>query len=108
MVSEAASGDRDDSRGGAAAFAQHGHTHGGLFSLEGTGTPPLPADRAMKPIVAGSRKIPIEVDADKFERLAADFGLFNPDFLKSLERAEHDPRAGRIRKLASLHDLRCK
>jgi len=57
----------------------------------------------MKP---GRRKIRIEVDADKFERLAADFGLFNPDFLKSLDRAEKDARTGRITKVTSLRDLK--
>ena len=62
----------------------------------------------MKPIVARSRKIRIEVDADKFERLAADFGLFNPDFLRSVDQAEKDARAGRIKKIASLRDLKRK
>jgi|GEM_PF-1034501 len=62
----------------------------------------------VQPIVARSRKIRIEVDADKFERLAADFGLFNPDFLRSLDRAEKDARTGRIKKMASLRDLKRK
>jgi len=62
----------------------------------------------IKPRVARSRKIRIEVDADKFERLAANFGLFNPDFLKSLDQAEDDVRAGRIKKIASLGDLKRK
>jgi hypothetical protein len=62
----------------------------------------------IKPAVARSRKIRIEVDADKFERLAADFGLFNPDFLKSLDQAENDIRAGRIKKIAALRDLKRK
>jgi hypothetical protein len=62
----------------------------------------------IKPVVARSRKIRIEVDADKFERLAADFGLFNPDFLKSLDQAENDIRAGRIKKIASLRGLKRK
>lgn len=59
----------------------------------------------MKPTGTGSRKIRIEVDAAKFERLAADFGLFNPDFLKSVDQAEKDARAGRMKKIASLRDL---
>jgi hypothetical protein len=65
-----------------------------------------PLSITMKPLGAGTRKIRIEVDADKFERLAADFGLFNPDFLKSLDQAEKDVRAGRIRKVTSLRDLK--
>lgn len=52
------------------------------------------------------RKTVVEFDADKFERLAALFGMFNPDFLKSLARAEKDVKAGRIRKIKSLKDLR--
>ena len=46
-----------------------------------------------------SRRAMIELDADKFEKLAGIFGLFNPDFLKSLVRAEKDIKAGRIRKI---------
>jgi len=53
-----------------------------------------------------SRKTTIEFDADKFERLAAVFGFFNPEFLKSLARAEKDIKAGRVAKLRSLKDLR--
>ncbi len=51
-------------------------------------------------------KAMVELDADKFEKLAAIFGLFNPDFLKSLTRAEKDIKAGRVTKLRSLKDLR--
>jgi hypothetical protein len=54
------------------------------------------------------RKFQIELDADKFERLAADFGMFNPDFVKSLERAEIDYRAGRTKKIVSLKQLRSR
>jgi len=46
------------------------------------------------------------MDADKFERLAADLGLFSPEFLKSLNRAEKDYKAGRIKKIKSLKELR--
>ncbi|MBI1866381.1 MAG: hypothetical protein HYS02_01280, partial [Candidatus Staskawiczbacteria bacterium] len=44
-------------------------------------------------------KAMVELDADKFEKLAGVFGLFNTDFLKSLARAEKDIKAGRITKL---------
>ena len=40
------------------------------------------------------------------ERLAAEFGFFGKEFLKSLERAEKDVKAGRIRKVQSLKQLR--
>lgn len=65
-----------------------------------------PLSITMKPVGAVTRKIRIEVDADKFERLAADFGLFNPDFLKSINQAEKDVRSGRVKKVTSLRDLR--
>ncbi len=48
----------------------------------------------------------IEFDADQFEKLAALFGLYNPEFLKDLDEAERDIKAGRIRKIKSLKDLR--
>lgn len=53
-----------------------------------------------------SRKATIEFDADKFEKLAALFGFFNPDFLKSLEESEKDYKEGRFFKIKSLKDLR--
>ena len=53
-------------------------------------------------------KIVVQIDAGKFERLAANFGFFNNDFLDSLDRAENDIKAGRVRKAKSLRDLRNK
>jgi len=46
------------------------------------------------------------MDVEKFERLAADLGFFSPEFLKSLDRAEKDYRAGRFKKIKSLKELR--
>ena len=51
-------------------------------------------------------KFLIELDAEKFERLAANFGFFNPDFLESLNRAEKDYSSGRIKKINSLKELK--
>lgn len=48
----------------------------------------------------------VEMDADRFERMAGDLGLFNQDFLRSLDRAERDYRAGRVREIPSLKELR--
>jgi hypothetical protein len=48
----------------------------------------------------------IEVNAHKMERVAAAFGLFNPDFLASIEQAEKDIRAGRVRKISAFDDLK--
>ncbi|MBI5405565.1 hypothetical protein HY972_00800 [Candidatus Kaiserbacteria bacterium] len=42
-----------------------------------------------------SHKLVLELDADRLERLAASFGLFNPEFLASVTRAEADYHAGR-------------
>ena len=55
-----------------------------------------------------NRKFIVEVDAGKFERLAAGFGLFNNEFLNSIGRAESDIKAGRVRKIRSLRFLRNK
>jgi hypothetical protein len=60
----------------------------------------------IKPQINNQRKILVEMDANKFERLAADLGLFSPEFLKSLERAEKDYKAGRIKKIKFLKELR--
>jgi hypothetical protein len=53
-----------------------------------------------------STKKIIELDAGQFERLAAVLGIFNPDFIKRLDKAERDIKAGRIRKINSLSDLK--
>lgn len=53
-----------------------------------------------------SRKTMVEFDVGQFEKLAAMFGFFNPDFLESLDRAEKDVKAGRVRKIKSFKDLR--
>lgn len=55
---------------------------------------------------ATTRKIMVELDADKLEKLATSLGFFSPDFLKSLNRAEKDYKLGRVRKIRSLKDLR--
>lgn len=52
-----------------------------------------------------SHKKMVEFDVGQFERLAATFGMFNPDFLKRLDKAERDIKAGKIRKINSLRDL---
>ena len=60
----------------------------------------------IKPKTNRSRKILVEMDAEKFERLAANLGLFSPEFIKSLDRAEKDYKAGRTKKIKSLKELR--
>jgi len=53
-----------------------------------------------------NNRVLVEMDADRFEKLAANFGFFSKEFLNSLERAEKDVKAGRIRKVQSLKQLR--
>ena len=61
----------------------------------------------IKPTASG-RKLIVEMDADRLERLASSLGLYNPDFLKSIDRAESDLRSGRIHRIASLRKWRSK
>ncbi|MDO8436400.1 MAG: hypothetical protein Q7S82_03430 [bacterium] len=60
----------------------------------------------IKPRLTHPRKILVEMDVNKFERLAANLGLFSPEFLKSLDQAEKDYETGKIRKIKSLKELR--
>ena len=52
------------------------------------------------------QKLNIELDKFAFERLAASFGFFNPEFIKSIHRAEKNYTAGRVTKIRSLRDLK--
>ncbi len=52
-----------------------------------------------------SSNLVVEMDAGRFEKLAASFGMFNPDFLKSVKRAESDYKKGRVKKIKSLKEL---
>ena len=54
------------------------------------------------------RRVIVELDANKLERLASNLGFYGLDFLKSVDRAERDYRAGRVREVASLSELRKK
>lgn len=52
-----------------------------------------------------SKKIFVEVDAHRLERLADALGFYNPDFLQSLERAEQDIKRGRLTRFHMNKDL---
>ncbi|MEK7183412.1 MAG: hypothetical protein AAB776_02125 [Patescibacteria group bacterium] len=52
-----------------------------------------------------AQTVTVQVDASRFERLAAVFGFFNPGFLSSVDRAEKDYKAGRVRKITSFSQL---
>ncbi len=51
-------------------------------------------------------KIVVEMNADKFEKMAANFGFFGDDFLKSLNKSEKDYKAGRVKKISSLSSIK--
>ena len=53
-----------------------------------------------------NNRVIVEMDADRFEKLATDFGLFSQDFVESLRRAERDVKAGRLTRISSLKDVR--
>ena len=55
-----------------------------------------------------SKKVLVEIDVNRFERLVADLGFFSKDFLKSLSRAEKDYKEGNIKTTKSLKSLRSK
>ena len=52
-----------------------------------------------------STKMLITLDANRFEKLLANFGFFSRGFTQSLERAEKDYREGRVKKISSLKSL---
>ena len=62
----------------------------------------------IKPQTNHGKKFLVEMDFDKFERLASGLGFFSPEFINSLIRAEKDIKTGRIRKIKSLKELRKK
>ena len=53
-----------------------------------------------------SNRITIEVDVNKFERLAANLGLFSKEFLSSLNQSERETKQGKLTRLRNLKDLR--
>jgi hypothetical protein len=55
-----------------------------------------------------SRRIVVEIDADKLERLAASLGLFSSSFLDSIARSEKEIALGKTARLRHLRDLRCR
>ena len=60
------------------------------------------------PVVINKTKerFSVSMDRHSMERLADSLGLFSAEFLRSINRAEADIKAGRVKKLRSLKDLR--
>ena len=53
-----------------------------------------------------SKRIIVEIDADKLERLAASLGLFSSSFLDSMSRSEKEIALGKTKRLRDLRELR--
>lgn len=66
----------------------------------------LPLNVTIKSGSAGQKKFLVEMDAIKFEKLAASLGFFSLEFIKSLARAEQDYKKGRVKRIHSLKELR--
>lgn len=60
----------------------------------------------IRPIAKRKEKVRVELDAERFERLAAGLGFFTSEFVASLDRAEREISEGKTRRLRSLKDLR--
>lgn len=53
----------------------------------------------------GSRKIRVEVDLDRWERLADVLGFYHPLFLKTLKQSLKESKQGQVRRIESLREL---
>jgi hypothetical protein len=53
-----------------------------------------------------SKRILVEIDADKLERLAASLALFSSSFLDSMSRSEKEIALGKTKRLRNLRELR--
>jgi len=53
-----------------------------------------------------SKRIIVEIDVDKLERLAASLGLFSSSFLDSISRSEKEIALGKTKRLRDLRELR--
>ncbi len=53
-----------------------------------------------------SKRIIVEIDADRLERLAASLGLLSRSFLDSISRSEEEISLGKTKRLRSLRELR--
>jgi len=53
-----------------------------------------------------SKRIIVEIDADRLERLAASLGLLSSSFLNSISRSEKEIALGKTKRLRGLRELR--
>lgn len=64
--------------------------------------PPLPMTFRTKD---DDEKIIVEIDKNQLEKLMGALGWFSQDFLESIDRAEKDIEAGRVRKIDAFEEL---
>jgi hypothetical protein len=53
-----------------------------------------------------SKRIIVEIDADKLERLAASLGLFSSSLVDSISSSEKEIALGKTKRLRNLRELR--
>ena len=51
------------------------------------------------------KKIRVDIDLDKWERLADIFGFYKPEFLQVLEQSIKESKTGKITQIESLKEL---
>lgn len=59
----------------------------------------------IRPILKRKEKVRVELDAERFERLAAGLGFFSSAFVASINRAEREITEGKTKHLWSLKRL---
>jgi len=52
------------------------------------------------------KKCRVEINLDQWEKLADVFGLYNPTFLKTLNKSLKESKQGKVRKIKSLREFR--
>jgi hypothetical protein len=52
------------------------------------------------------KRMVVEIDAGRLERLAASLGLLRPSFLNSISRSEEEIALGKTKRLRNLRQLR--
>ncbi len=47
----------------------------------------------------------VDINLDQWERLADVLGFYRPEFLKLLKQSLKESKAGKVRRISSLHEL---
>jgi len=51
------------------------------------------------------RMVRVDINLDQWERLADVLGFYRPEFLKLLKQSLKESKAGKVRRISSLHEL---